>query len=200
MNPSNNTPNKMIKFGSLKWVAAAGIFAIIVALCFVAPSDSNSIFSDNFTAPGDNVSKEIDLMLSTRGGSGDDKEHASLRMIREGMEYYNNKEYDKAIPIFQEYLEKNKEASDYNQIQFYLAVSFLSQGETERSAKLLEQLAKVTDQNLQEDAKWYLSLAYARTGDTEKAKAQLQDLASSERYGAKAEKILDPNKTKVAFK
>lgn len=200
MKSSNNTSNKVIQFGRLKWVAAAGIFALIVGLCFLTPSSSEKIFSDNFTPYEDNVSKELDLMLSTRGGSGDDKEHASLRIIREGMEYYNNKEYDKAIPIFQEYLEKNKEASDYNQIQFYLAVSFLSQGETERSAKLLENLSKVADQTLQEDAKWYLSLAYARTGETEKAKAQLQDLVNSERYAAKAEKILDPNKTKVAFK
>lgn len=187
MKPSNNPSSKTTQPNSMRLLAVAGVFAVAVGLYLFIPQ-------------GDNLSPSNNITLSTRGGSGDDKEHASLRIIREGMEYYNNKEYDKAIPIFQEYLEKNKEASDYYQIQFYLAVSFLNQGETERSAKLLEQLTKVSDKMLQEDAKWYLSLAYARTGENEKAKEQLQDLVNSERYAAKAEKILDPNKTKVALK
>lgn len=199
MEKSTKTTNKVIRFGRFRWIAAGAIFAFIAALCFVSPSTSDNVFDNNFMAFEDNISAELDLMLSTRG-AGDEEGHASLRIIREGMEYYNNKEYDKAIPIFQEYLEKNKEASDYNQIQFYLAVSFLGQGETERSAKLLEQLAQAGDAELKEDSKWYLSLAYARTGDNDKAKAQLEELASSEKYGSKVDKILNPSKTKVAFK
>lgn len=201
MEKTSKTSNKVIKFGRFRWVAASAIFSLIVLLCFVKPPTANNeqVFDNNFMAFEDNISAELDLMLSTRS-AGDDEAHASLRMIREGMEHYNNKEYDKAIPIFEEYLEKNKDASDYSQIKFYLAVSFLSQGETERSVKMFEDLTQLTNDMIQEDSKWYLSLAYARIGKTEKAKAQLEELASSEKYGTKASKILNPAKTKVAFR
>ena len=99
----------------------------------------------------------------------------------------------KAIPIFEEYLDKNKEASDYDQIKFYLAISFLSQNETERSARIFEDLAQRAEAEIKEDSKWYLSLAYARIGKTAEAKAQLEELASSEKYGTKASKILNPS-------
>ncbi|BDS13380.1 tetratricopeptide repeat protein [Aureispira anguillae] len=198
MKNTTKTTNKVIKSSPFRWIAAVAIFALIAGLCFINFSNEDQVYEDHFVAFEDELSEEMDLMLSTRGAG--DESYTSLRMIREGMEHYNNKEYDKAIPIFQEYLEKNTEASDYNEIKFYLGVSFLGQGEAERSAKIFEAIAQLEGQRFQEDAKWYLSLAYARTGDTDKARAQLQDLASSEKYGAKAEKILNPTKTKVAFR
>jgi TolA-binding protein len=202
MENTNKTSNKVIKFGRFRWIAAAAIFTLIAGLCFVSPPNSDQVFENNFMAHEDNISQELDMMLSTRsaGHNDNDESHASLRMIREGMEYYNAKEYEKAIPIFQEYLEKHKEASDYEQVEFYLAVSFLSQGETERCAKILTQLAKTSDLALQEDAKWYLSLAYARNGQTDEARTQLESLATSDKYAAKANKILNPSNTKVAFR
>ncbi len=200
MKKTTKISNQVIKFGRFRWIAASAIFALIAVLCFVKPSNNNEdLFEDNFIAFEDNVSEEINFMLSTRS-AGDDESHAFLRMIREGMEHYNNKEYDKAIPIFEEYLEKNQDASDYNQIKFYLAVSFLGQNETERSAKIFEDLVAIAGAEIQEDSKWYLSLAYARIGKTAEAKAQLEELASSEKYGTKASKILNPSKTKVAFR
>jgi TolA-binding protein len=200
MKKTTKKSNKVIKFGRFRWVAASAIFALIAVMYFVKPSNNNEqVFGDNFIAYEDNISAELDLILSTRS-AGDDEFHASLRMIREGMEHYNNKEYDKAIPIFEEYLEKNKDASDYNQIRFYLAVSFLGQNETERSAKMFEELMQLAGEEIQEDSKWYLSLAYARIGRTAEAKAQLEELASSEKYGTKVAKILNPSKTKVAFR
>lgn len=198
MKKTTKISNKVIKFGRFRWIAASAIFALITVLCFVKPSTNEQFFDDNFMAFEDNVSEEVNLMLSTRS-AGDEESHAFLRMIREGMEHYNNKEYDKAIPIFEEYLEKNQDASDYNQIKFYLAVSFLGQNETERSAKIFEDLVQIAGTEIQEDSKWYLSLAYARIGKKAAAKAQLEGLASSEKYGTKASKILNP-KTKVAFR
>lgn len=200
MKKTTKTSNKVIKFGRFRWVAAAAIFALIAVWCFIEPSSSNKqIFDDNFIAFEDKISQDIDLMLSTRS-VGDNESHAFLRMIREGMEHYNKKEYDQAIPIFEEYLEKNTAASDYNQIKFYLAVSFLGQNETEKSVKIFENLAQLDGEEIQEDSKWYLSLAYARIGKTAEAKIQLEELASSEKYGPKVSKILNPSKSKVAFR
>jgi len=201
MKDNTKITNKVIKFGNFRWVVSGAIFAFIIALCFVSPKSSgDDVFNDHFVAFEDQLSAELDLTLSTRG-AGDDDAHASLRLIREGMEYYNNKEYEKAIPIFQEYLEDHKDASDYNQIKFYLAVSFLGQGEAHRSISMFEQLTSVSEASIQEDAKWYLSLAYTRTGDVDKARTQLEELASSsDKYRSKVEKILNPTKTKVAFR
>lgn len=197
MKKTSKTSNKAIKSSRFRWVALVAVFALIAGLFLLKPSNNEAFFDDNFVAFEDNISQELDLILSTRG-AGDDASLVSLRMIREGMEHYNNKEYDKAIPIFEEYLEKNQDASDYNQIKFYLAVSFLSQNETEKSAKMFEDLAQLAGEEIQEDAKWYLSLAYARVGRKEDAKAQLEELANSEKYGTKASKILSsPN---VAFR
>lgn len=201
MKKTTKAAQKVIKFGRFRWLAAFGIFGLIASLCFVVPSDSNGdqIYADNFAAPSDEISEEIDLMLSTRSGE-DSEENKILRFIREGMEYYNSKEYDKAIPIFQRYLAEYPTASDFHQVKFYLAVSFLSNGETDRSVALLEELRENDDQVIQEDARWYLSLAYARTGANDKARTQLEALSDSERYGSKANKILNPNRTKVAFR
>lgn len=190
------------KASRLSWIVAGAVLVLLAGFYFsnsVNPSTNEQIFAAFFTPFEDEISEELDLMLSVRS-AGEEDAVASLRMLREGMEHYNNKEYDKAIPIFQEYLEKNSDASDYNQIKFYLGVSFLSQGETERSAKIFEELVDLDDQELKEDAKWYLSLAYTRSGATDKAKVQLQDLASSEKYSKRAEKILNPTKSKVAFR
>jgi tetratricopeptide (TPR) repeat protein len=200
MKSTTKMSNKVIKFGRFRWIAAAAIFALIAVFYFVKPSNnSEDFFNDNFIAFEDNISEELNLRLSTRSVN-DNESHGFLRMIREGMEHYNNKDYEKAIPIFEEYLEKNKDASDYNQIKFYLAVSFLGQNETERSAKMFEDLTQLAGKEIQEDSKWYLSLAYARIGKTAEAKTQLEELASSEKYGDKVTKILNPSKTKVAFR
>ena len=197
MKKTTKTSNKVIKFGRFRWVAASAIFALIAGLCFVSPTN-DQVFDDNFMAFEDNISEELDLMLSTRSAESEIPE--SLLNIRKGMEHYNNKEYDQAIPIFIDYLENNSDASDYSQIEFYLGVSYLSNQETDRSTEIFEKLLNDDDQMIQEDSKWYLSLAYARTGKIEDAKKQLEALASSERYGTKAQKILNPTKPKVAFR
>ena len=200
MKKTTTTSNQVIEFGRFRWIAAAAIFALIAVLCFVTPSTNHEeIFEKNFIAFEDKVSPEIDLFLSTRS-TNDHEPHVFLRMIREGMEHYNNKEYNKAIPIFEEYLRKNQGASDYNQIKFYLAVSFLGQNETEKSAKIFKDLAQLNGSVIQEDSKWYLALALARIGKTTEAKTQLEELASSEKYGNKVSKILNPGKTKVTFR
>ncbi len=200
MKEPTNTTNKASNFGPFRWVAVATslIFVLMAVFYFTSSQNSDQDLDSNFMASEESIS--TDLMLSTRGTDSGDDHAAALRMIREGMEYYNAKEYAKAIPIFQEYLEKNKDASDYNEIEFYLAVSFLSQGETERSAKMLEGLTKVEDQAMQEDVKWYLSLAYARNGHTDESRALLESLVTTEKYGAKANKILNPSKTKTAYR
>jgi tetratricopeptide (TPR) repeat protein len=198
MKNTTKTSNRVIKFGRFRWVAASAIFALIAGLCFVSPPNNDQVFDNNFMAFEDNISEELELMMSTRAADGEVPE--SLLNIRKGMEHYNSKEYDQAIPIFIDYLENNKDASDYSQIEFYLAVSYLSKQETDRSTELFEKLINIDDQMIQEDSKWYLSLAYARSGKVEDAKKQLEGLASSERYGAKAQKILNPTKTKVAFR
>ena len=197
MKKTTKTSNKVIKFGRFRWVAASAIFALIAGLCFVSPTN-DQVFDDNFMAFEDNISEELDLMLSTRSAESEIPE--SLLNIRKGMEHYNNKEYDQAIPIFIDYLENNSDASDYSQIEFYLGVSYLSNQETDRSTEIFQKLLNDDDQMIQEDSKWYLSLAYARTGKIEDAKKQLEALASSERYGTKAQKILNPTKPKVAFR
>jgi tetratricopeptide (TPR) repeat protein len=137
-------------------------------------------------------------LLETRGN----KEASPLNSwseIREGIEYYQNKDYAKAIPIFQDYLENNTEASDYFKIEFYLAVSYLGQGETERSTALLEELVQNNNAAIKEDATWYLSLAYTTIGETEAAKQQLESLVESTKYAVKVRKILHPTKTNVAL-
>jgi tetratricopeptide (TPR) repeat protein len=194
------TTNKVIKFGRVRWVAASAIFALIAGLCFVSPPNNEQVFDNHFMAFEDNISGELDLIISTRGASDDTPQ--SILLIKEGMDLYNEKDYNKAIPIFKDYLKNNTNASDFNQIELYLAVSLLSNGETEQSTVILEKLVALNKRIIKEDATWYLSLAYARTGKIDEAKVQLENLSNSEKYSDKVNKILDPTKTKdkVAFK
>jgi tetratricopeptide (TPR) repeat protein len=194
------TANKVIKFGRFRWVAASAIFALIAGLCFVSPPNNEQVFDNHFIAFEDNISDELDLLISTRGGD-DDTPH-SILLIKEGMDFYNNKDYNKAIRIFQDYLKNNPSASDFNQIELYLAVSLLSNGETKQSTLILEKLVALKKNIILEDAIWYLSLAYARTGKIDEAKVQLESLNNSKKYSPKVHKILDPTRTrdKITFK
>jgi len=196
----NKTTKKVIKFGRFRYAAASLIFALIAGLCFVSPpEDTEQVYNDNFMAYEDGITEELDLMLSTRSGGEDDEATKALRKIKEGMEFYNNKEYTQAIPIFKEYLSNNKDASDYDEIDFYLGVSYLSKGEADKGTDIFERLVDSEDQGVQEDAKWYLTLAYARAKKVDEAKTLLKELVDSEKYGAKASKILNPTR-RTTFK
>lgn len=193
---------KVIKFGKFKWVAASAIFAVIAGMCFIAPpTDNQEVFENNFMAYEDDITQELDMMLATRGaGDENDEARKELQKMRDAMAHYNNKEYVAAIPMFKTYLKENPDAHDVQDIKFYLAVSFLGNKQTTDSKPILEELVQSTNQELKEDAQWYLSLTYARMEQPDAARELLKELTSSEKYGAKADKILNPAKQNVVFK
>ncbi|MCH2021034.1 MAG: hypothetical protein MK207_01035 [Saprospiraceae bacterium] len=200
MKNSVKTTNKIIKFGRFRWVAATAILALIGSLCFISPPNNDEVFNKHFIAFEDNISDELNLLISTRGPN-EDTPHAIL-LIKKAMNFYNQKAYNKAIPIFEEYLNNNSDANEFNQIELYLAVSLLGIGETSKSTFILEKLVASEKKTFRDDATWYLSLAYAHASKITAAKAQLKNLSNSKKYSSKVDKILDPTRSKdrITFK
>ena len=183
----------------LGWLFVSSTLILLIGCCvfyFLSPSEQEKNVANSMVF-NDNLEDKSEWMLATRNSKT--TAEASFLEIREGIEYYQNKAYDKAIPIFQDYLENNAAASDYNTIEFYLAVSYLGQGETERSTVLLEKISRSDNKTLKEDAIWHLSLAYARIGDVDAAKEQMELLVDSKKYAAHVHKLLHPSKTNVAI-
>jgi tetratricopeptide (TPR) repeat protein len=189
----NNKNNKVIKFGRFRYAAAGAIAVMIVSLCFVKPNASGeAVYQDNFMAYEDMVSGELDLMLNTRSGGEDDEMTKALRELKKGLNFYNDNNYQEAIPYFETYTQNNPKARDHDDINFYLGVSYMGESQIEKGAATFEQLTNSKNNGIQQDAKWYLALAKAKQGDQEGAKALFVELKSSEKYGAKATKILNP--------
>lgn len=193
--------NKVIKFGRFRYAAASAIAGVIVLLCFAQPmSNEQQVFDSNFVAYEDAISSDLDLMLNTRSAGGeDDAVTKSMRGLKQGMEAYNSQQYEVSAAAFEKYLAENPGANDFNQVDFYLAVSYISTNKTTEATQKLERLAAAKNPTIKEDAKWYLALVYARQGEKSAAKTLLADLQSSEKYGAKANKILNPTR-RTTFK
>lgn len=190
---NNKKTNKVIKFGRFRYAAASVIVVMIISLCFVKPNASgDAVYQDNFMAYEDVISGELDLMLNTRSGGEDDEMTKALRELKKGLNFYNENNYKEAIPYFENYVNTNPDARDYEDINFYLGVSYMGESQMDKGAAIFEQLTDSKNSDIQQDATWYLALAKAKQGDQEGAKALFVALKDSEKYGAKANKILNP--------
>ena len=184
----------VIRFGKFKWVAAAFLLGIIAGMCLLSPMmGSKGLFDSNFLAHEDDVSQTIDMGLSTRGAGASPESIKALKRLREGMDYYNAKNYPEAIKIFEDHVRLNGQAYDVNGIKFYLGVSYLALKEDEATHKarlIFQELLQNEKFSRREDTQWYLALAYIQTKNADAAKPILTELKNSKTYKTKAEDLL----------
>jgi len=161
-----------------KWLIAASIailfgFGIWFAKDHYFPSNEK-LYAQNFE-PYRNVVQPI-----VRGESSKTIEYSAFVA-------YENKDYHKAINLFNSVSNPNKPY-----IQFYKAMCFLSLSKTDEAIQVLLPITiskpdKDSSKNFTEIANWYLALAYLRSGNTDKALSQFSLVANHPTYTFKKE-------------
>lgn len=99
---------------------------------------------------------------------------------------YNKRRYNKAIPLFETILEKNKTA----EIQFFYGVSLLEESHYKKAETVFNEL-KEGNSAYKEKSKWYLALSKLKQKDYESCKAILQTISEDYEDYDQVEELLN---------
>ncbi len=138
---------------------------------------SDNLFSDAFSA----YPNQFSVMGSSEKNS-----------FTEGLNHYDNHEYEKAITSFSKIEEGNEYAIP---AQLYLGISFLALNQSEESINALEKLI-ARETTYSDAARWYLALAYLKNDSEEKAISLLEHIVQIRGFQSQqAEKLLQKLKS-----
>ncbi|MCG8699866.1 MAG: hypothetical protein MI922_17560 [Bacteroidales bacterium] len=154
-------------------MAAAAVLLALVVWRLNKPVNVESLYS-SFYQP-----YESDFI--TRDAEGEDN-------IQFGLLLYQDKEYENAYSIFENYLKEN---FNDQRIRFHAGLCALELEKYSNAVQLLEQVSADKNTIYQEHALWYLSLAYLKVEKLDEAYESLQIVANGNTLNkSKAEKLL----------
>jgi tetratricopeptide (TPR) repeat protein len=203
------------KLSSLLAVTAIS-FALFVSSCAPTAVDTEAVFAESFTTE---VLKKGELHLYTNRGAtptvlaeeplaavpataaptvppleSELQKKAVKRMLENGMNSYNLKNYDQAIADFNNFLEVDADNKNNAEVKFYLGVSYLAKNQLQAAKELFTQLIKKDNKHsFRAEAEWYLALTLLKSRELDEAKKLLKDMAKDKKdhpYQAKAKVIL----------
>ncbi len=163
----------------LKWAkwAALVVFAIGGAAYWGFFGNDQSLFETYYEKPPNT------LVFKERGATSGEKP----QQLRKIMEYYENAEYKRALPLTKKYLADHQNPD----LAFYQGVMLI---ETNHPEKAIEVFGGLQKDKGKPEAKvlWYNALAYLANKQEQKAKKQLQLLleSSAPRYHEDAQNLL----------
>lgn len=176
----NDVPVKTLpRTNYRKWAMAASV-ALLIGLGWLgynnfSGTDYNALYNDNFQEYPNTV------YAITRGADTD----SSLE--REAYAAYETNDNTKAIQLFTEL----KETSDSENIDFYLAQSYLKNNQLEEAITLFNKVIEGKGE-FAPQALWYVSLSYLKDKQKDKATKSLNLLIADGRYKkTDAENLLD---------
>ena len=144
-------------------LSIAGLFFIIAITSFLMPSkNAGEIFNKHFESYP-NV-----IYVPENDDSTDSP-------YRRAFTLYEQENFEEAIKVFK-YLERN--GTDRIGIPFYLAMSYLHQGQHDLAIPKFFSLAQMDEHDFTEPVHWYLSLALIKENEFKAAKQQLGKLAT----------------------
>lgn len=156
---------------------------IVRMVAFATSIAASLLFVFYFFAPGDADAKQlsaIDKILN---------EHYAVPLTRtmlkgsndmeaqrtQAFEFYNGREFEKAIPILASFVNDNTaNEDDY----FYLGLSYLYNNQPARAIAPLQHILNQDGMQRKDATTWYLSLAYTDSDHCENAKPLLNKVAS----------------------
>ncbi len=148
--------------GRHKWIAAtaASVVIITVALMYAvlwdAPSAENLFYQ--YHSPYQDV-------ITSKSSGGD-------RQLLQALFYYNTGNYEQAIALFTDGLDKHPKNDDY---LFYLAGSYLAHGSYPEAIATFSLLQDPTSRYYK-PARWYLALACLAAGKKDDSQRLLQNI------------------------
>ena len=134
------------------------------------------------------LSQQVKMELSEKGFAGNPEEEA-LQQLLAAMNAYDAKDYNKASVALRSLLETEVDETYKNQVQLYLAISYLQLEQPQNAYPPLHSITK-SNSPLKETSMWYLAMAYIKDNNPNSAKTQLEQLKNSPEYGQRANEML----------
>ena len=159
---------------------AAAAFTIIImlgAVSFFLLNTQNPVSNDNLFK----IYYQPDAALLIRG-------HSEDKLLIEGFQKYENRDYSGALVIFTEILSK-----DPNNIpvQFYAGISNIESGKYRNALKPFNYIVSHNHNLYVEKARWYAGLCYLKLNDNNKALEIFKEISTSNStYKYKAKNII----------
>ncbi len=142
------------------------IFALILTMYLTNRDFSNEKLIDLYYNP-------TKISINFRAGSpGED-------LLAQAMKLYENKQYAKAISLFESIL---KEDGSKIGINLYSGISYMELEKYNDANKSFQKVLQNKPNPFVESATWYLGMCYIMTNERDKAAEQFQVLASKEGY------------------
>ncbi len=168
--PEKAPSKSHVKSGALKIAGIAVGLSMVIGLTIfeIAPRQlSNAAIYNEYYQP-------YESNMNFR--SGDESVNVELRTA---MEKYEQKNYVKAIAMFENILQKDASRVGLN---LYTGISHMQINEYKQAGKSFKKVIN-HQQNLYIDqAEWYLGFCYLKTGNREKAKEQFSKIANSQSF------------------
>jgi len=166
----------IIRFLGLATVSAAAVFALVLLVKTLIPSDDPEKLFSKYYEPYYAAS----VVTRSSAQDGDDA-------MRSALESYSNRNYQMAAVQFSEAL---LTAPSADMPRFYLGVTFMELNDFDRAGMLLQSLTDRPGEFIKE-AYWYLGLISVKAGNKEKAYECFEYLVRDEGfYSERAKKIL----------
>lgn len=158
-----------------RWALAAAALALVtigaVVLWRLGMFSGNSRGLDPRMAALAEFEAPAYLPLALRGGTDEAEER-----FRTGMDHYTAGRYPEAIRDLRAAETLHPRASH---VLFFLGVSYLLTGETDKGISRLEKAVSLSDPAYAAEARFYLAKAWLRKGDAAKARIELEAVVDS---------------------
>jgi tetratricopeptide (TPR) repeat protein len=110
------------------------------------------------------------------------------RLLLNALERYEEKDYEKALILFEEAIESRQEDMAVN---LYSGISYMEEEKYQKATKSFNNIISDNDNLFIEQAKWYLSMCYIKTDNIPRAKILLNEIIADESYyKSNAQKVL----------
>lgn len=179
----------------IRLFAAAASLVFILSLAWYYSNNSTINYQQEYAVAfeqyNNTLSKAVQLELSEQGFGGNPDEEA-LQKILVAMEAYDNKKYDQATTLLQQFSKAHPTNTYQNKIELYLGLSYLETNQVEKSIMQFQALSSKENAN-SVVAEWYLALAYLKIKKIKKAKTSLNKLKKLDGnpYQKKATSLLE---------
>lgn len=156
-------------FYRTSWRIAASVVILIAVSLYYYTSNVTADMERLYTL---NYEKYPNTVYSITRGDNQDDSTEKMAFVA-----YETSDYAGAIALFTQ-LREEKQAG---YIDFYLAQSYLGEGQLENAIAFFKRISAHTA-DFAEEARWYLALAYLKNEDKERAVQQLKAIVSEKGY------------------
>jgi len=168
---------------SVTSAVAAAIVIILIYIGFQPQYSSRELFDEYY-------SEQTYEKNPVRGGYNLTEEQEEYFI--QGIGYYKQKDYSKALNIFNKAATGLKPDQIPEEFSFYFAVSLINNNQPDKALEHLHYLSSIKNP-FRRDALWYTSLAYLQLEQTDKAKELLNEISNDpdNRYASDAKRLVE---------